>query len=131
MKKLLVIIFLSISFQLSAQLANIKHCSAREFNLAMDSCNQKVILDIRPDSFNGKYKIAHAIEATNKAKLNSILDTIDTDTPLFVYCVEGVRSKKACTIAQEKGFQYIFNLKKGISAYRRNGFEVIRVVKSE
>lgn len=128
MRNFFVILFLFLASNISAQYADIMNCSAKEFVIAMDSCTSKIIVDIRPESFSEKYRIEGAMVATNKAKLIAILDSTDVDSPLFLYCVEGIRSKSASKIAQELGFQYIFNLKKGIINYKRNGYPVVDVI---
>lgn len=111
-----------------AQQGTIHNLEPQEFKIALDSCTNEVILDIRPDSFTGKFKIEGAIVATNRSKLKTILDTLDYDMPLFFYCVEGMRSKNASKIALEKGFRHIFNLKKGVNHYKKRGYPVVDVI---
>lgn len=124
---IIILLFLGVSS--FAQTAIVKHLMPSDFQMTMDSCVEKVIFDIRPESFSGKFIIEGAIIAANRTKLESILDTLDYDTPLFFYCVEGMRSKDACEIAQEKGFTYIFNLKKGVYHYKKRGYPVFEIEK--
>ena len=72
------------------------------------------ILDVRtPEEFqNGK--IAHALnENVNDENFKSHVDSLNRETPIYVYCRSGVRSMKAAGILKELGFKKIYNLEGG------------------
>lgn len=47
------------------------------------------------------------------------LDEIDKDKHIVVYCHHGVRSRSACQLLRESGFEHVSNLRGGIAAWAR------------
>lgn len=84
-----------------------------QFQHYIDSCNNELIIDVRIADNYIKGAISMAINAPTKYTLLNLLNTIDSDTPILVYCTEGERSVQACNIICEKGFVFVVNLKKG------------------
>ncbi|MGO5052945.1 rhodanese-like domain-containing protein [Lachnospiraceae bacterium LCP25S3_G4] len=75
-----------------------------------------VILDVRnPD----EYHTGHIPQSVNIPlnQITTIQDHIvDKDTPLFVYCLSGSRSKRACKFLEKIGYTKVTDLG-GISDY--------------
>ena len=114
-RTLLFLSFLLISQYSSAQ-QNICYINANttEFQYYIDSCNNELIIDVRLAKEYTTKAIPTAINAPSKNNLLSIIDTLDRDTPILVYCIEGERSVQACDIICKKGFTFVVNLKYGL-----------------
>ncbi len=50
---------------------------------------------------------------------------IPVDTDVILYCRSGVRSYQACNYLMQQGYQNVINLRGGILAWARNGFEIV------
>jgi rhodanese-related sulfurtransferase len=54
-----------------------------------------------------------------------LVDTLSKDTPIFVYCYDGDRSKTACKIlTRQLNFSRVYNLKKGLEMWKKMDFPV-------
>ena len=76
-----------------------------------------VLLDVRTPQ---EYAQGHIPDSEN-VPLQSIGQagalTVGTDTPLFVYCHSGARSRQAAAVLEEMGYSRVKNIG-GITAYR-------------
>lgn len=98
--------------------------SNEEFaNLIMEYSNE-IIIDVRDTAFYNNQIIQGAILVPTQAQLNQLVDSLDLDTPLLVYCSVGIRSKKACEVLVKLGFKTIINLEKGLDKWREKQFPV-------
>ena len=90
-----------------------------DINLGVEEYNATtgaILLDVRSPQ---EYRSGH-IPGSNNVPLRSI-DNVEAvvenkDTPIFVYCQSGTRSRQAAGELQEMGFTRVKNLG-GISAY--------------
>ena len=126
MKKLtsLLIIFVFVSLSAFAQDKGnrIKNLDASEFYIKMESNPASVVLDVRLISEYKKERIPGALIAEKKSKLIPLTDTINRETPILVYCDDGKRSQTVCKIlVEEQGFQKVYNLKKGLLEWKKQG----------
>jgi hypothetical protein len=55
-----------------------------------------------------------------------VLDTLDRDAPVVVYCSVGYRSAKVTAALQERGFTQVANLKGSIFRWANEGRPVVR-----
>jgi rhodanese-related sulfurtransferase len=85
----------------------------------IDSCINEVIIDVRTAKEFKHNPLPEAINAPTVKNLLSIIDTMDIDTPVLIYCDQGTRSIKACEIVCKKGFKIIVNLTEGIKTYNK------------
>lgn len=76
-----------------------------------------LLLDVREAD---EYAEGHIPGAKNVRlqALRDVLEEIDPDTPLYVYCQSGVRSFKAATVLRGVGFTNVTDLG-GINRYTR------------
>jgi len=125
-KMTLYIIYVFCSINVSAQSKKCAiHLNASEFRTVIDSCDNEIIIDVRPtDNFKNKI-IPNAIFVPSKSELDSFADTLDRDTPILVYCTVGVRSKNVCELLCKMEFKHVVNLKKGIEDWKKKGFNVV------
>ncbi len=83
------------------------------------------VLDVRTAEEFGQ---GHLADATNidfyGADFRSRLDTLDRDTPYFVYCHSGNRSGQAVQIMADLGFTQVYDLDGGIAAWTTAGLPV-------
>lgn len=102
-----------------------ENLSPETFYMRMHQTYHKVILDVRLFSEYRKERIPDAILASRREELISIVDTLDRDTPVFVYCEDGERSETVCKIlTNEKNFQRVYNLRGGIYMWKKVGLPV-------
>lgn len=98
-----------------------------EFQVCIDSCTNEILIDVRPNEVFKNRKLPNAVLVPTKGELHKIADTVDTDTPILVYCAIGVRSETVCKILCEKEFTTVINLKGGIDKWKKEGFETIHL----
>ncbi|OUS11031.1 hypothetical protein A9Q93_12040 [Nonlabens dokdonensis] len=99
--------------------------SVEEADALMELNNVKVI-DVRSEL---QYSDKHINKAINieveNDDLNTVLDVMDKNEPLLVYCNKGGQSERCAKVLQEKGFKLIYNLDGGIAKWEESGREVI------
>lgn len=122
------LIFIFISTGAMAQSKNcFTDAKPDAFMLCIDSCENEIILDVRPfDELKNK-AIQNAIMVPDKSDLDKMMDTLDLDTPILVYCVIGVRSVKVCEILCERGFVNVINLNGGFDKWKKNRFKTVEI----
>jgi rhodanese-related sulfurtransferase len=85
-----------------------------------------VLLDARePD----EYAVSHldgAVRIDPGAGTHPVLDTLDRDAPIVVYCSVGYRSAGVTERLQERGFTQVTNLKGSIFRWANEGRPVVR-----
>lgn len=85
------------------------------------------VVDVRtPEEFaEGHLKDASNINYFDDDFRKS-LDELPKDKSYIMYCHSGNRSGKAHKIMKELGFETVFNLKGGMTAWKRSGGEVVQ-----
>lgn len=93
--------------------------SAQEFETAINSADNPVILDVRtPGEYEGGH-IANAMNVDwNGSDFDSQIASIDKDAPVYVYCLSGGRSGKAVSHLKDKGYTNVVELDGGMMAWR-------------
>ncbi len=87
---------------------------------AVNLLNQEdaIVLDVREE---GEFKQGHILNALH-IPLSQLSDKIGTlekyrDRPIIASCASGQRSGQACSRLSKQGFEKMYNLKGGISAW--------------
>jgi thioredoxin 1 len=62
----------------------------------------------------------------NDTEFKAKLEELDKSKPVAVYCAGGVRSARAVSILQQLGFQMIYDLVGGITAWNGRGKVVVK-----
>ena len=122
--KILLVIFVLCTFSSYAQEEGNKYenLDASEFYNKMESNPESVVLDVRFFSEYNKEHIPGSLIAEKKSKLISLTDTLNRQTPIFVYCDDGDRSETVCEIlTEEQGFKKVYNLEKGLIEWKKQG----------
>ena len=81
----------------------------------------QIILDVRTlEEFEEK-SIPGSILANilEPSEFMSIVEKLDKNSKIFVYCRSGIRSQKACNILDQLGFKETFNLDGGIVEWEK------------
>lgn len=53
------------------------------------------------------------------------MDELPTDKPVVLYCRSGARSYHACAYLTQLGYRNLINLRGGIIAWARHGFDIL------
>ena len=97
---------------------------AKVFNLLLE-INDVILIDVRLYREFRKERIKNAYLASNRESLNTLLEKIDKNTYILVYCVTGYRSKKASEIiCKEMNFNKVYNLEGGIIQWKKKGYPI-------
>lgn len=129
MRSIYVIIFILMSGILSLAGQNqdsIKYHSLKpsDFHLQYLLTDSSILIDVRePFEFKGS-RIKNAINIPASGNIDKAADSINKQFSLFLYCTSGFRSSRAAGKFYEKGFRKLYNLKGGITAWRKDGMPV-------
>ena len=84
-----------------------------------------VLLDVRTPKEFAQGKIPEAINLDfYHDGFAEKLEKLDKNNTYMVYCAAGRRSKHALSLLKDKGFKSVYDLKGGMKAWRKAGFEV-------
>ncbi len=121
----ILILLLSIGCKEKAKYSNITMIDGEEMK-AMLKNDEVQLVDVRTvKEFNENYiEGAHNIVFDNN--FDQKISNLKKDKPIIVYCRSGGRSAKCAKILEEKGFSKIYDLKGGITQWKKDGFEVER-----
>lgn len=85
------------------------------------------ILDVRTPQEIAEGKIDGAVEKDLfDEDFEEVLDTLDRDKPVYVYCAAGGRSSDAADILIDKGFKKVYNLQGGIFEWEDQGHPTVK-----
>jgi rhodanese-related sulfurtransferase len=85
-----------------------------------------ILIDVR-ESFEFKSnRIKGSINIPASGNLDSAYDTLNKQLSLYLYCTSGYRSSRTAVKLFDKGFRKLYNLKGGITAWRKDGMTVIK-----
>lgn len=91
----------------------------REFAALLES-ERGVLVDVRtPEEYKAGYIDGALLINFFDADFEQRIDSLDTKTPVFVYCRSGGRSAKAMELMRTKGFSRVYNLDGGYEAWKR------------
>ena len=94
------------------------------FSDSLASVENEVLIDVRPLKNNYKYFIKGAKHCGSIAQLEELLDALDKNKSLFIYCDIGERSQNAAKIACNKGFLKVYDLKGVMKTWQKNKMPV-------
>lgn len=128
MKKLILI---SIFFSFTScnvqnkEESGIINVEVEEFKQLIENNNNQLI-DVRTlnEYKNGHIKKAKLVDFFDQNFKEEIVQGLNKNEPIYVYCRSGFKSAKAAKIFKEVGFKKIYNLLGGINAWRNNNLEI-------
>lgn len=99
-----------------------KNINCDDFNLLIETTDVLVI-DVRLLREFRKERITGAVLASGREALLELLEKIDKNTNIMVYCEQGDRSSVAAEIVcKELEFKNVYNLKDGIIQWKKRGY---------
>jgi len=123
MKKFLIILSIGIAAcsnggQVNSMESNIEQLDVAAFKSHLADSTEKVLLDVRtPEEFAGG-NIDGAINIDFKGPdFEQKIGELDKTKTYLVYCLSGIRSKKAADRMSELGFESLYVLNGGYSAW--------------
>ncbi len=98
--------------------------SPADFYQELQKAENPVLLDVRVEEEFLKSRIANAQWAGEKDALEALLAKIDTNTPIFIYCEKGVRSKEVIALLSKMKYKKVYELDGGFINWVKQGFPV-------
>lgn len=96
-----------------------KNIQADEFYIRINT-QETFLIDVRMFKEYRKNRIKGALLAANKESLLSLCKKLDKNTPVYVYCEDGDRSRTAARIlCREMGFKHVYNLQGGLREWEK------------
>ena len=98
-----------------------KNLECEDWVQNIDSDQKPVILDVRTYEEFVEKSIPGAVLANilEPSEFIDVIEKIEKDLKILVYCRSGVRSEKACNILDQMGFKETYNLKGGILEWEK------------
>jgi rhodanese-related sulfurtransferase len=101
-----------------------KNINVAEFNKRRSASSDVVILDVRTPEEIADGKIPGALEIDyNASDFETQLGKLDRSKEYLVYCAAGFRSGKTTSMMAEMGFEQVYNLEGGYTAWVAAGEE--------
>jgi len=98
-------------------MSSFKHLSVNELiHMRADQGDQVQIADIRDAQSYGSSHIEGSVNLNNENLAHFIAES-DMDKPLVVVCYHGISSQNAAAYLAEQGFDQVFSLDGGYSAW--------------
>ncbi|NVN95634.1 MAG: thioredoxin [Bacteroidetes bacterium] len=119
--KSISLLFLSISLIIGLNSFG-QNLNPADFQKKMNELTKAPIIDVRtPNEFNqGHLKNAININI-NDVNFSNLINKLDKNKPVFVYCLSGARSTNALNQMHNQGFNVIYNLAGGMMKWRAAG----------
>jgi rhodanese-related sulfurtransferase len=95
-----------------------------EFYLSIKSADVPLIIDARTWKEYRKNRIQGAILTESSVSLKSVVDSLDMEQPIFVYCDDNQRSTAACTFLRDWGYTNVSELAGGMTAWKLAAYEI-------
>ena len=123
---LIAVVFFAVLFNCKAQDDDmVTHVTPDELQLILKAQGDIPVLDVRTSK---EFKTGHLANAENMDFLSDgfskLLEGLDKNEPLVIYCKSGRRSGKSLSVFRTQGFTKIYNLEGGILNWKSKGFEV-------
>ena len=122
MKNVGLIFLLSVSISCSSQNTNTYTLESNEFEKGISQADIQV-LDVRTATEFKTGHIKNALQAdwTDKTQFSDRIQYVDKHKPVYIYCLIGGRSAAAAGWMRKNGFENVYELKGGISAWKKDG----------
>jgi rhodanese-related sulfurtransferase len=124
-----LVLLLMANLSLEAQVADsLKYISLEpyDFHLQYLKTDSSILIDVREPFEFKRNRIRGSLNIPASGNLDKVADTLNKETPLFIYCTSGFRSSNAAVKLYDKGFRKLYNLEGGIVAWRKEGMTVIK-----
>jgi rhodanese-related sulfurtransferase len=98
--------------------------SPEDFYLSIKSADVPLIIDARTWKEYRKDRIHGANLTEYSAELKSVVDSVDMEQPIFVYCDDNQRSTAACSFLRDWGYTNVSELAGGMIAWKLAAYEI-------
>lgn len=124
----LCFLFLSIFYppQVDSEGATVQSIDAVFFMEKVMEENNHLLVDVRTKKKFLKNRIPGSVSAATFQDFVAILDTMDLERPILIYCDYGERSNMASQKVVEKYGISVFHLEGGLKSWMKRGFEIDR-----
>ena len=119
-----ILIYSQISNAQQVDYSLFNNFSAYEFNDEIERYENEVILDVRSKREYKRSRIPNAILVDSPDKLIQIIENLDHEQPILVYCNDGTVSITPCLMLVEYGFTNVLNLYGGFVSWLEVGYEI-------
>ena len=132
MRKFLILICVVVSFNVTeSQNLITKDVTCHEafeiIQLHLDDPDF-VIIDLRPENMYNDEHIAGAIYFdVFSDQFESWINKMDRDKTYLLYCSIGKRSKMGFDKMKSMGFEHLYNMDKGIKAWKSEGYKTVKI----
>jgi rhodanese-related sulfurtransferase len=99
-----------------------KNLEPYDFHLAWLKEEKSILIDVREPMEYRKKRIKEAVNIPSSGNIEAAVDTINKQLSIFIYCTTGYRSKRCAQHFCDKGFERVYNLAGGITAWKKDGF---------
>jgi phage shock protein E len=103
-----------------------KSLKPNDFHLQYLKVDSALLIDVREYFEIRKSRIKDALFLPSSEGYDIAADTLNKNYSLFLYCYSGGRSKKAALFFYDKGFRKLYSLEGGITAWKKDGFPVVK-----
>jgi rhodanese-related sulfurtransferase len=127
MRAVITVVFLILCSTLTGQVPDsLKYISLRpqEFQQAYNKEEKAMLIDVREFFEYKKSRIKNAINIPSSGNLEIAADSLNKESPLFLYCTSGFRSKRVAKFFYDQGFLRNYSLDGGINAWKKEKMEV-------
>ncbi len=107
-----------------AQIQLNKPLTCDEFYNKIEAMDNSTIFDLRTEDAYKTSRITDAILADNKEKFSLFLKDINKDSPIFIYCEEGVRSKQCAEWLTSLKYINVYQLSGGFKNWRKHHYPI-------
>ena len=102
----------------------VKGIDPHDFYLSIMELDEVIILDVRLWEDYASDRIINSIWAGEMSELEKVVENIDKNRSIFLYCDYDDRSSVVSKILKKKGFKRIFKLEGGLMDWKNMGFPV-------
>jgi len=110
--------------QEAVQEIRITYLSVDDFQNRFCSEVYAFIIDARSKTEYRRVRIEGALNAGSGKVLDQMADTLDRETPLYIYCTTKTRSSSAAGHLRELGFVNLYVLESGMRGWKTAGLPV-------
>lgn len=125
-----MIVFLLVAFvgcQEKAKAEKVEVLDISAFDRKLSGTSNKIVLDVRTPAEYQEGHLQNAVLIDIKTgSFEEDVEKLDKNKPIFVYCASGVRSEKAASILEEKGFKEIYHMDGGLQEWEKEGKPVVK-----
>ena len=121
MKRLLFIPLLLLLTIPAARAQQPEYLPPVEFDINYKTEVFAIIIDARIARQYRRDRIPGAVGIEKMARLQVFADTMDTETPLYIYCDGESRSRSVHSYLRERGFSNMYILRGGIREWKAAG----------